>query len=148
MGEKKKIGIIYCQRYNQCGGGKCLRAMRNRDGAFSIYQDQEIDLVSSTALDGNLCENKECLPDKMTKNEIKVIHLGTGIVVDYPSFPKIKNFQNYIEQQFGVKVVIGTHPITQKIYLTHKKLNTWDSPDWQEVIQPILATEKIRLAYS
>jgi hypothetical protein len=84
----------------------------------------------------------------MKKNEIHVIHLGTGLIVDCRSLPKIKDFQNYIEQEFGVKVVIGTHPITQKIYLTHKKLNTWGSPDWQEVIQPILATEELRLSYS
>ena len=148
MGEKEKIGIIFCKRYSQCGGGKCLRAMRNREGAFSIYQNQKIELVSNTTFYGDLCENKESLPIKMAKNKIQVIHLATGVVVDYPYFPKIKSFRSCIEQQFGVEVVIGTHPITQKIYLTHKKLNTWNSPDWQEVIQPILATKETRLAYS
>ena len=37
MKEIIKIGIIICDRYRRCAGGKCLRAMRNREGAFSIY---------------------------------------------------------------------------------------------------------------
>jgi len=47
-----------------------------------------------------------------------------------------------------LKVVIGTHPIPQKYFLTHSKLHTWDSPGWQEIIQPTLATEEIRLSYN
>ena len=39
MGSKTKIGIIICDRYRRCAGGKCLRAMRNREGAFSLYPD-------------------------------------------------------------------------------------------------------------
>jgi hypothetical protein len=31
----KKIGIIICNRYHTCSVGKCLRALRNREGAFS-----------------------------------------------------------------------------------------------------------------
>jgi len=30
----KKISIIICDRYHTCAGGKCLRAMRNWEGAF------------------------------------------------------------------------------------------------------------------
>ena len=30
MEPKTKIGIIICDRYRTCAGGKCLRAMRNR----------------------------------------------------------------------------------------------------------------------
>ncbi|MFH2104316.1 MAG: CGGC domain-containing protein [Chloroflexota bacterium] len=40
-----KIGIITCGRYRTCAGGKCLRAMRNREGAFSIFTDVEVELV-------------------------------------------------------------------------------------------------------
>ena len=29
----EKIGIIICDRYRRCAGGKCLRAMKNREGA-------------------------------------------------------------------------------------------------------------------
>ena len=42
----KKIGIIICGRYQNCGGGKCLRALRERAGAFSIYpKDEDVELV-------------------------------------------------------------------------------------------------------
>ena len=41
-----KIGIIICDRYRSCGGGKCLRAMRTREGAFSIYdKDMPLEVV-------------------------------------------------------------------------------------------------------
>ena len=36
MHSKTKIGIIICDRYRSCAGGKCLRAMRNKEGAFSV----------------------------------------------------------------------------------------------------------------
>jgi len=32
--EKTKIGIIICHRYHLCAGGKCFRALREREGAF------------------------------------------------------------------------------------------------------------------
>jgi predicted metal-binding protein len=147
MKESVKIGIIICHRYHRCAGGKCLRSMRNREGAFSIYQDQEIELVGYTTCDGCPGGNVEYSPEEMKKNGAQVIHLATGLVVGYPPCPRINHFKAFIEQQFGLKVVIGTHPIPQKYYLTHSKLHTWDSPDWQKIIEPTLATESVRLAY-
>ena len=47
-----KIGIVICDRYRGCAGGKCLRAMRNREGAFSIYAGTEVELVCFTTCDG------------------------------------------------------------------------------------------------
>jgi predicted metal-binding protein len=44
----KKIGIIICDRYHTCAGGKCLRALRNREGAFARYQGEEVELVGYT----------------------------------------------------------------------------------------------------
>ena len=37
-----KIGIIICDRYKNCAGGKCLKAMKQREGAFDIYAGKEI----------------------------------------------------------------------------------------------------------
>lgn len=31
----EKIGIIICARYGSCGGGKCFRAVRERQGGFA-----------------------------------------------------------------------------------------------------------------
>jgi hypothetical protein len=36
-----KIGIIICDRYRTCAGGKCLRALQNREGAFARYEGEQ-----------------------------------------------------------------------------------------------------------
>jgi len=146
--QKTKIGIIICHRYHRCAGGKCLRAIHNREGAFSIYQGKEIELVGYTTCDGCPGGNVEYSPEEMIKNGAQVIHLATGLVVGYPPCPRIKYFKNYIERKFGLTVVIGTHPIPQKYYLAHTKLNTWNTAYWQEAIKPALADETVRLAYN
>ncbi len=33
--EKMRIGIIICERYHTCAGGKCLRAFYNREGPLN-----------------------------------------------------------------------------------------------------------------
>ncbi len=43
MNNNIKIGIIICDRYRTCTVSKFLRSMRNREGAFSIYKDQEVE---------------------------------------------------------------------------------------------------------
>jgi predicted metal-binding protein len=144
---KIKIGIIICHRYHRCAGGKCLRAMQNREGAFSVYKGKEIELVGYTTCDGCPGGNVEYAPEEIKKNGAEVIHLATGLVVGYPPCPRIKHFKDYIEQKFGLKVIIGTHPIPQKYYLSHTELHTWDSNFWQKVIQSTLADEATRLAY-
>jgi predicted metal-binding protein len=147
MINKIKIGIIICYRYHACAGGKCFRSLREREGAFSIYKDQKVELVGYTTCDGCPGGNVEYAPEEMIKNGAEVIHLATGLVVGYPPCPRITNFKDFIEEKYGLKVVFGTHPIPQKYYITHSNLKTWDSPRWQEIIQPTLADEKIRLAY-
>lgn len=147
MNKNIKIGIIICNRYHTCAGGKCFRSLRNRDGAFSIYKDQEVELVGYTTCDGCPGGNVEYAPAEMIKNGAEVIHLATGLVVGYPPCPRITTFKDFIEEKYGLKVVYGTHPIPQKYFITHSILKTWDSPRWQEIIQPTLADEKIRLAY-
>jgi len=148
MKNKTKIGIIICDRYRNCAGGKCFRAMRNKEGAFNIYKDNdELELVGYTTCGGCPGGNIEYTPEEMIKNGAKVIHFATGFVVGYPPCPYIDHFKNFIEEKYGIKVVIGTHPIPQKYYLTHTALSTWDSPEWKEFLQPTLVDEQTRLAY-
>lgn len=147
MKEKIKIGIIICDRYSDCAGGKCFRAMKNREGAFSIYKDQEIEMVGYTSCGGCPGGNVEYSPNEMLKNGVQVIHLATGFIVGYPPCPFIREFKDTIEIKYGIPVIIGTHPIPQKYYVTHKNLKTWDLPEWKDLISPTLADEKIRLAY-
>ena len=145
---KIKIGIIICDRYRMCAGGKCLRSFQNREGTFSIYgENKELELVGYTTCGGCPGGNIEYAPEEMVKNGAQVIHLATGLIVGYPPCPYITYFHDFIKSKYGVEVVYGTHPIPQKYYNVHTKLGTWDSPKWKEIIQPVLTSEKTRLSY-
>jgi predicted metal-binding protein len=148
MKESIKLGIIICDRYRSCAGGKCLRALRKREGAFSIYQNKEIELVGYTTCDGCPGGNVEYAPAEMIKNGAQVIHFATGLVVGYPPCPYLFHFRDFLKTKYELKVVMGTHPIPQSYYETHLKLGTWKSAEWQEIIKPTLTTEEIRLSYS
>ncbi len=145
--DRKKVGIIICNRYHTCAGGKCLRSLQNREGAFSRYKDMEVDLVGYTTCDGCPGGNVEYAPEEMKKNGAEIIHLATGLVVGYPPCPRIEYFKSFIEERYGLEVVVGTHPIPQKYYLIHQALGTWESPAWQKLIEPTMAPEDVRLAY-
>jgi predicted metal-binding protein len=148
MTEKTKIGIIICDRYRNCGGGKCFRALHNREGAFDIYkEDENVEVVGYSTCGGCPGGNIEYVPEEMKKNGAEVIHFATGFIVGYPPCPYIKHFQDMIREKYNMKVVIGTHPIPQKYYDTHSKLGTWESESWKELIKPSLANERIRLLY-
>jgi len=143
----KKISIIICDRYHTCAGGKCLRAMRNREGAFSLYKEEEIELVGYTTCGGCPGGNIEYAPAEMKKNGADVIHLATGLVVGYPPCPHLKDFCEFIPAKYNLDVVIGTHPIPQNYYLTHQGLGTWQTDIWQDYIKHVLPNEEMRLAY-
>jgi len=152
MGELKmkdniKIGIIICDRYRMCAGGKCLRALKNKEGAFSIYNETQVELVGYVTCGGCPGGNVEYAPGEMVKNGAQVIHLATGLIVGYPPCPYIKFFRDFIKTGYGIDVVFGTHPIPQKYYNIHAKLKTWDSPEWKNIIQPTLTDEETRLSY-
>lgn len=80
MNSKTKIGIIICDRYRRCAGGKCFRAMRNKEGAFSIYTNTEVELAGFTTCAGCPGGNIEYAGEEMVKNGAEVIHLATGLV--------------------------------------------------------------------
>ncbi|HWQ22002.1 MAG TPA: CGGC domain-containing protein [Clostridia bacterium] len=142
-----RIGMIMCNRYHTCAAGKCLRALRNREGAFSIYAGRQVELVGCTTCGGCPGGNIEYAPAEMKKNGVTVIHLATGMLVGYPPCARIDYFRRFIREQYDIPVVVGTHPIPQKYFKIHDALGSWKSPMWQELIQPTLATEEIRLAY-
>ena len=147
MSDAVKVGIVICDRYKSCAGGKCFRAVQKKEGSFSRYKDREVEIVAYTSCGGCPGGNIEYAPEEMKKNGAQVIHLATGLVVGYPPCPHIGQFRDFISKKYGLEVVVGTHPIPQKYYLTHETLGTWDSPEWQEHISSTLTDEKIRLAY-
>ena len=148
MEDKVKIGIIICDRYRTCAGGKCLRSMQNREGAFNIYADKEVELVGYTTCNGCPGGNIEYAGDEMVRNGAQVIHLATGLLVGYPPCPYIDTFKDFLEKKYGVKVVLGTHPIPQKYLDMHTQLGTWVDPEWAPRLAPALADEATRRAYN
>ncbi len=148
MDSKIKVGIIICHRYRTCAGGKCLRSMRNREGAFSIYEGKEIELVGYTTCNGCPGGNIEYAGEEMVKNGAQVIHLATGLLVGYPPCPSIEYFKDFLEKRYSVEVVLGTHPIPQKYLDMHNQLGTWDAPCWKPLLDATMTDEATRIAYN
>lgn len=145
--EKIRLGIIICDRYNTCAGGKCFRALKNREGAFAMYKDKEVELAAYTTCGGCPGGNIEYAPEEMKKNGVTHVHFATGLLVGYPPCPYMEYFREFITEKYGLKVIMGTHPIPQKYLLTHQQLNTWNTPFLKEAIIPTMTTEPIRLQY-
>lgn len=147
MSNVVKLAIVICDRYKSCAGGKCFRALQNREGAFERYRDKDVEIVGFTSCGGCPGGNIEYAPEEIKKNGAQVIHLATGLVVGYPPCPHIGYFRDFIGRKYGMEVVVGTHPIPQKYYSVHDALGSWNTPEWQEFIAPTQADEKTRLAY-
>lgn len=145
--EKVKIGIVICDRFRTCGGGKCFRSLQEREGAFAMYKDMDVELVGYTTCDGCPGGNIEYVPEEMKKNGATHIHFATGFLVGYPPCPFMEHFEKFVQEKYDIRVVFGTHPIPQKYFLTHKALNTWDEPCLQRAIKNTITDEKTRLLY-
>lgn len=140
---KTKIGIIICGRYVNCGGGKCLRAMRAHVGGFANYpKEEELELVGFSNCGGCPGGNIEYVPEEMIKNGAEVIHFATGMVVGYPPCPYIKQFKEFVETQYNIPVVIGTHPIPLRYYNTHHTLSSWKSMQMDEICGALMAEDQ------
>jgi len=145
--EKIKIGIIICDRYRNCSGGKCFKSVQNREGAFSIYKNQEVEVAGFTTCGGCPGGNIENVPEEMKKNGVTHIHFATGFIVGYPPCPYMDHLKKFITEKYGMKVVFGTHPIPQKYFIIHNNLKTWETPFLQKIIQSALTDEQTRLNY-
>lgn len=140
-----QIGIIICDRYRDCAGGKCFRAVRERSGAFSRYpKEQPLEVVGYTTCGGCPGGNIEYTPAEMQKNGAEAIHLATGLVVGFPPCPSIDYFKHFIETRYGIPVVVGTHPIPEHYVQAHNEL---PSRDIVLAAADLMATPDVRLAY-
>ncbi len=145
--EMKKVGIIICDRWNTCAGGKCLRSLRKKEGAFEKYKNDNIELVGYTTCGGCPGGNVEYAPEEMKKNGAEIVHLATGFLVGYPPCPHIEYFSKFVPEKYGMDVVIGTHPIPEKYYTTHKNLKTWEDSKWQNLLKETICDRDTRLRY-
>jgi predicted metal-binding protein len=140
-----KIGIIICDRYRGCGAGKCLRAMRERAGAFARYPaDEPLELVGLAGCGGCPGGNVEYVPAEMIGNGAEAIHLATGLVVGYPPCPHLDFFNAFIERRYGVPVVVGTHPVPETYHQVHWDLDSWSSVERHH---DLVATAEVRRSY-
>ncbi len=145
--EKIKIGIIICDRYHTCAGGKCFRAVQNREGAFALYKEKDVEVAAFTTCGGCPGGNIEYAPEEMKKNGVSHIHFATGFLVGYPPCPYMDHFEKFITEKYGMTVIFGTHPIPQKYFITHNDLKTWETPFFKKIIQPSITNEETRLNY-
>jgi len=148
MSEKTRIAIIICDRYRRCAGGKCLRAMGNKEGAFRPYAGMQTELVGYTTCDGCPGGNVEYAGEEMVKNGAQVVHLATCMIVGYPPCPHIDTFKAFMEHRYGVKVVVGTHPIPQKYLDIHNHLRTWENSSWKPLLESTMTDEATRVRYN
>jgi len=139
----KKIGIIICGRYQNCGGGKCFRALRERAGAFAAYaKDEDVEIVGFANCGGCPGGNIEYVPAELKKNGAQAIHLATCFVVGYPPCQNIRKFKEFIETVYGLPVVIGSHPIPLKYLENHQKLPFWKQTKMAEIAGELLAEDR------
>ena len=139
----KKIGIIICGRYKNCGGGKCLRSMREHTGGFAVYpNDEELQLVGYSFCGDCPGGNVEYVPEEMIKNGAEVVHLATGLVVGYPPCPRIRQFKEFIENHYKLPVVIGTHPIPLKYWEAHQNLSFWKKMKMEGLVGDLMKEDK------
>jgi len=147
MIEKIKLGIMICYHYRTCSGGKCFKALHNREGAFEIYKGKEVELVAFGTCGGCPGENIEYALEEMIQNGVTHIHLATGFLVGYPPCLYMTYIEKLIAKRTGLKMISGTHPIPQKYYTLHTGLKTWNSEFLLKCIKPTISNEKIRLNY-
>ena len=140
-----KIGIVICDRYGDCGGGKCFRAVRERAGAFSIYPEGDpLEVVGFAHCGGCPGGNIEHVIDEMMNNGAGAIHLATGFVVGYPPCPHLDYLKAFIEGHHDIPVVIGTHPIPEKYLIGHGDLSSLAT---LERFPSLMVTPEIRKDY-
>lgn len=139
----KKIGIIICARYHLCGGGKCFRAMRERHGGFARYApDETLEIAGYSTCGGCPGGNVEYAPAEFIKNGCDVVHLATGLVVGYPPCPRLRPFKTFIEEQFKLPVVVGTHPIPLKYMEAHLRLPFWKQTGMEELAGQLMTESR------
>ena len=121
-----RIGIIICDRYKQCEGGKCFRSVANREGAFRRYsKDEELQVVAYTTCGGCPGGNVENSATKMKLYGANAIHFATGVLAGYPPCPHLDRLVQYVKEATELPVIVGTHPMPTNYIKLHDKLGDW-----------------------
>lgn len=149
MRQKKKIGILLCEQHcNKCHGLKCFRALNDREGAFAAYKDTDLELVSYVSCTGCSGAVGNKIFAEWKKAGIELAFFSTGFMCGYPPCPHMKFMRELAEKSYGMKVVMGTHPIDSNFWASHMAVGSWDSPEWREAIKEVTTDEETRQAYT
>lgn len=120
-----RVGIIICDRYNLCEGGKCFRSARNKEGAFKRYKDGSVEVVAYTTCGGCPGGNIENVVQGMKKNGAEAIHFATGVLAGYPPCKYLDTLIKLAEEKTQLPVIVGTHPMPTNYITMHNKLQDW-----------------------
>ncbi len=104
-----KVGIIRCEEQSErCAGYTCFPTLRNKSGAFTIYDN--VELVGFDTC-GGCGRNKsdKILPraQRLKDKGAEVIHLSTCLV---NTCPWKDLFAKEIKEKVGIPIVEKTHP--------------------------------------
>lgn len=143
-----KIGVILCDRYQAASRERCIRAIKNKEGAFERYQDMEVELVDFHVCGGCPGLGAVAAAKKMVEAGAEIIHLSTGLLAGFPPCGTIGKIAAQINEQIEVGVIIGTHPVSEKVFLKHRQLGTWSGKEWQMMVKSIITDEDTRISYN
>lgn len=139
---------MICDRNRKCTGNKCFMSIREREGAFTKYpEDEPIDVVGFIACGGCPGERLEFSPADMKKYGAEVIHLASCFLAGYPACPYIGDFVQYIENYVGLPVVVGSHPMPQNYIDAHEKAGDWDRDGVRDYLKEIVGDREKALKY-
>ena len=115
-----RVAILFCKKiqdHSCIACAKCHKGLKERNGAFSRYAGEEIDLVGMT--DCGDCPGLVVPRVKLLKEvtdglerPVDVIHLGTCIKLAMETAQCPIDFEELkpiLEGKFGCEVVLGTH---------------------------------------
>ncbi len=127
-----RIGIIICDRYNSCSGGKCFRAVNNREGAFQRYADDEkLEIVAYTTCGGCPGGNVEQVVMDMKNYGAEAIHFATGVLAGYPPCKQLAIFKRFSEEKTQLPIIIGTHSMPTNYIAMHEKIGDWSKQHYK-----------------
>ncbi|WP_069681260.1 CGGC domain-containing protein [Clostridium taeniosporum] len=105
-----KIAIGVCEKINGiCTTMGCFKALNNREKSFSVYKNENLELMSFFTCDAcsnNSDENLISIAEKLEQAGVKKLHLGVCIV---KCETKRTNEIKAIFEKYNIEVIEGTH---------------------------------------
>lgn len=105
----KKLAVMTCDKLkNQCSGTNCFEAFGNREKAFDIYKNEDVQFGAFFSCNGcgkDLNESMDYMFGQLHLKGVKTIHMALCIDVECHRY-------EYIEQVIkdnGFDVVRGSH---------------------------------------